>query len=356
MSLHYCIADGYLVDHSEWLPSEPFDYAFVVIAPYIGCNNLRCANCGKQPRGAVGLSAPRGMTAREIYALLADPARAPQLARDAHGHGRLYACECYQTLVFSGRGAQEPLDLITEERSPWTCQGHPPLALPARLDGIDLSPATDWKSLAREVFSGARTPHVDRSLASIPGFWMQRLYGVLDEPMAAPISRAVSELLLDPDESVRRGALFFFRLLWSAPGAERVAEAARDHASLFSGPLWDLMVEVLNARMTDAQGRVSDVLAMEQIRQGALRPPGIGRVIHALAALDEKWVLDRGEQILLANPAEWKSVLYVLRGADPSRVARLAREALDRGWANPEAMRQLAERHFPDPLKQALSG
>jgi hypothetical protein len=193
---HHCLGDGYLAGADLWLPDADFDHHWLWLAPVTGCNRLRCLACGQR--------------------VTAGP-------RDDGVLGRAFECRCRRFEVPSRLGVHEPLDPITEATTPYRCDGHPPLALPARLDGVDLDDGVDWRALARAVFAGELAVPVPDAAAWMPGFWIQRLYHVLDGARAPALGRAVSELVVDAVEPVRLAALRFVEV--ASGRVARTAEA-----------------------------------------------------------------------------------------------------------------------------------
>ncbi len=358
-SVRRCRDDGFLVATDGWLPEAPFDWHWPPLAPRIGCNSLRCSTCGQVVRQAAGYAGPGTLPPAAVYEFLGGgtPTGGDPPPRHPEGRGRLYSCTCYTAHVFSTHGVHEPFDPISEETTPWACAGHPPLGLPAQLDGMALDSHTDWLVLAREVFSGARNPPVDPAVKEVQGFWIARLYNLLEPPATGALAHAVSTMLLDPEPRVRVTAIRFFQLNDDAPGADRLAAAARDHSELFVGvrdpdsatlTLWDWLIEALDWRMR------ADPLALKEVQAGALRPPGIARVIYSLAWQHPDWVLDHGAAILAAAPRDWPSLLNAVKGADLDRVVALACSVLSGGYALPDELTGFAESHLEDPLRERV--
>src|SRR2546430_2216312 len=154
--------------------------------------------------------------------------------------------------------------------TPWHCAGHPPLSLPAVLEGVAVDDNSDWRQLARQSFAGKLGVTLHPSVDRDSGFWIHRLYRLLDERPA--IANAAADLLLDSEPWVRRGAIAFFRLNdGNAAGAERAATGLRDHPELFVEVLVDgdsltlerQLLEVLDYRIIN---KVGDTVALELMR------------------------------------------------------------------------------------------
>ena len=319
--LNQCNAGGYLVSGDEWLPVEPFDFDWVQASPIVGCNRLRCGSCDVEVRSVLGFELPSDLqaTEAEVYALVeaGDGSRFTKSPKS-----RLYACRHFNTVARSFFRAQPENDYAPF--TPWGCAGHPKLSLPAVLEGVALDTQSDWTRLARRSFAGTLGVSLHPSVDREPGFWLQRLYRLLaGQPVAAKIAEAAADAALDGDPRVRLGAIVFFRLGWNAPGAERMAPALRDHPELFvdvlvSGDPITLERQMLDMLSYRIANHVGDTVAIERMRAALSRkfePLGLEQALYSMAEVDQKWLLDHGDQIVAKVPELWPSVRHALEAA-----------------------------------------
>jgi hypothetical protein len=329
--LNVCSAGGWIVSNSEWLPAEPFDYAWPSGGIIVGCNQLKCTVCG------------------EHVDIQSDES------------GRNYRCKCETWHAVYALQATDPLDPISERTLNWRCQGHPLIQPPATVDGIQIDANTNWKELAREIFSGARDLFPHPKTRNLPAFWMNRVRAEMPERDAEAVSLGVSELLTDPDPRVRSCVLGFFDQAHYAPGVERVVDAARDHLDLFldvPDPFGGTLFMLLNAVLVSQMSR--NGLAMQLLKEFALRPPGLGMQIYRLQMKEPAWFVAHAEKILEANPGKWEGVLNAIGNEPSDRLVQLAQTIRGRGFATVEQINAAATQHLSVPkaaaIKAALAG
>jgi hypothetical protein len=325
--LNHCNAGGYCVSANEWLPVEAFDFDWVQLSPIIGCNRLRCGKCGIDVRSMLGFELPPDLqaTEEEVYALV-DAGDSSRFTKSPKC--RIYACRHFSTVARSFFRAQPENDYAPY--TPWGCGGHPGLSLPAVLEGVAIDPHTDWGKLARQSFAGTLGVSLHPSVDREPGFWLMRLYRLLaEQPVAPKIAHAAADAVLDPDPRVRLGAIVFFRLGWNAPGAERMAPALRDHPALFADILVDgdpitLERQLLHMLSYRIANHVSDTVAIELMRAALSRkfePLGLEQSLYSMAEVDQKWLLEHGDQIVAAMPELWDPMQHALTSAGASKGA-----------------------------------
>lgn len=321
--LNRCGGGGSCVSGNEWLPSELFDYDWVQLGPVVGCNRLACQECGVQVRSLLGFDLPENSKADEVYELIGrnDSSRFIESASY-----RIYSCRHYSIVAKSHFPAVQQNDFATW--TPWECAGHPLLSLPALLEGIAIDESTDFGQLARKSFAGELGVLLHPSVDRVRGFWLQRLYRLLDDrPAAAKVARAAADLLLDRDPRVRMGAIAFFNFAWNAPGADRLAPALRDHPELFADIFVDgnpmslerQLLEVLDYRIVNGVG---DTVALELMRAALSRrfkPVGLEQYLFGMAKVDQKWLLEHGDELVAAVPELWQNMQAALVDAGASK-------------------------------------
>lgn len=308
---------------NEWLPIEPFDYDWVQLGPVVGCNRLACHECGVQVRSLLGFDLPENSQADEVYELIGrnDSSRFIESA-----NYRIYSCRHYSIVAKFHFPAVQQNDYATW--TPWECAGHPVLSLPALLEGVAIDEKNDFGQLARKSFAGELGVSLHPSVDRVAGFWLQRLYRLLgDLPASAKTAGAAADQLLDPNPRVRMGAISFFNLGWNAPGADRLAPALRDHPELFADVLVDgnpmtlerQLLEVLDYRIIN---KVGDTVALELMRAALSRrfqPVGLKQYLFGMAEVDQKWLLEHGDELVAAVPELWENMQAALASAGASK-------------------------------------
>ncbi len=333
-----CEGGGALVSDDNWLPTEPFDYDWVFVGPAIGCNHLACGECGVEVRSLLGFDLPPDIEAAEVYELIGknDRSRFVESVKS-----RIYACR-HHAIVATGREflANPPqygeglVNFDYPPSTPWECGCHPALSLPAVLEGVAVDEKTDWGQLARQSFAGKLGVSLHPSIDRFGWFWLQRLYRLLgDLPSAAKIASAAADQLTDPDPRVRLNAIEFFLRESNAPGAERLASALRDHPELFVDVRVDedpttLERYLLQAILPEIANRLGDTVAIELMRaalsrrfEWSLEPWLVG----IAARVDQKWLLEHGDEVVAVVPELWKDMQAALEsaGASKSQIAKL---------------------------------
>jgi hypothetical protein len=338
----FCGEGGLLVGPHEWLPTHPADHRFTERHPRAGCNHLRCLRCDSL-----------------VVSSVSDDAR----------H---YRCRCFShdergLRLLDPRGEADHPDRAL----PWRCAGHPPLGLPAELDGEALSNETLSERVVA-ILAGhvPRRPWpasaLDREGSAA---WLARLYALLgDETGRRDIAREVTAALSAPAVLSRTLALDFFLIHPLAPGAERIAAALDEHPALFVGVTlpwsrkhdlahlaWQVLVERLHH--ANRNGSPLDPLALPLARAHVSSPNASMAVLLRLGHWDRAWVLDRVAAIATANPPLIPSLLDVLAKAEPTAalasLSTLVAWAADNAGARAELSRHA--RRLPEgALRDAL--
>ena len=129
----------------------------------------------------------------------------------ANPGSRLYVCrERYRAEESSEDLNRPEIDPIRGFVSRWRCAGHPSLRVPAVVDGVEVSPKTDFGRLAAEELASPDERLPDGlwlEEVRSPAFWLIRLYRLLEAStaprLAADLSRAVADRLTDESPLVR---------------------------------------------------------------------------------------------------------------------------------------------------------
>ncbi|OLF17668.1 hypothetical protein [Actinophytocola xanthii] len=320
-----CRPQPQLVGADYWLPVEAFEVGWAVA---VGCNNLRCPDCGEAVRSD-------GQPGRTV---------------------RRYWCACQQHLeTWTHWVGGEPEDLYPEKLR-WYCAGHPNLTLPVVLDGVRLDAGTDWGAVAAAAVleEPFHPPGIDLRQA-----WLVRLYHLLSRERAAALSTAITELLYATDPRLVTGALDFFTTERKAPGAERIAAmvtARRDwfaetpHPSTPSVSLLDDAVLVLHTRLL-ATDRAADRPALALAKELALAGVGPYDTAGTLLDHDPKWLWTNASALVQANP-EWADRIAYL--ATQQRASTRPGLLRDLATVAPAAARKAVTERIPEPERQQL--
>ncbi|MBA3459312.1 MAG: hypothetical protein H0T46_05080 [Deltaproteobacteria bacterium] len=202
----------------------------------------------------------------------------------------------------------------------WACAGHPALAVPSELDGVQIS-AERFRDIARVGF--ASPPFVPPESEGL-AIWVSRLYWILPESFRPALGDAVADLLLDPDARVAVRAMRFYREQRMAMGQERLTEIARDHGARLAtitdpdDPRYTLEYQLLSAlvlrgfRHDDAGGLI-DPEAHELLRQAVLAGKNPDDVIYTFARLELEWLVANAVEIVKNGPERVTEIVYLLR-------------------------------------------
>lgn len=296
---HVCRGGGLVVAASEWLPSSHYDYNWFAMGPAIGCSRLGCSRCGlflvsrviaRADLGAI-LAAPPLDRPHRLHAMAEHPSTKSAV--------RVYACSCRVESVEGAHVASEPAyEQGDETEIPWACGGHPALDLPATLDGESLQKEADWPLLVRAHFTDARA--VPDPMREIAGFWIARLYAVLEDYLRPRLAWVVAVMLEDPDPRVRFCALRFFRDHFDVPQAESVGQIVLRRPELFpTAPVFERK-QGLRSMAVEALSWIvpRHASALDALRLLATTPPGIGGVVATLQQYDAAWLAANAPRIV----------------------------------------------------------
>lgn len=205
--LNRCGLGGSLTSAREPLPAAAFEYDHAAL-PRRGCNRLRCPTCGELVRHEDHQRVGTAMAPADAAALYAreSVAGSPMVspARDA----RLYLCRCrawVQSRREDALADPDPDSLPQRMGLAWRCAGHPPLTLPAELDGVTVTVAA-LPRLCAEALGGWSPPGAapaDRSGVA----WAARLHARLaGTEWADAVDSACTRALADASDEVQARA------------------------------------------------------------------------------------------------------------------------------------------------------
>ena len=311
-----CAYDGWIVGGQREVPSDAHEYAWLGRAPVVGCSRLRCSVCGQVVKQRPGFLIPGTLAAfgspewrARVDALYdgGDWAALPFVKREPTY--RLYVCRCgpveesferalSTTSVSGNPDGGDPI--------PWTCQGHPPLTLPAIVDGVAIADDVALAELTRRALGGWTPP--SRAGAQTDR-WPRRLLHHLEGGPAAAVVIGVARAALSDDRCdarVRLGAVELFRSVPDAEADAIVWRLAQDLDAL--------------ARVRDDDGRSLDVAVIESVAKlwaadhlsgetvgafvtrQAMAPGHARAVIPSIARRNIEWLRDNYAGVVRANP------------------------------------------------------
>lgn len=313
-TLNFCEHNGHLISADEDMPEDPSVYAAPDLPRIEGCNHLICTACDKPVRDGAHFFPDKSKgRAKEIYET-ADWHQLPYMVyKDSQvGDVRLYCCQC----AIAWTRLPKPLDDPGEKGIPysWRCGGHPPIALPYRFFGFEVTARTDWRELVVRGFTGWHPPDLTLNPADKePGSWLWTLYERLHQlPEGRMLSEAVSGGLSHEDARVRSLALRFFGTFHHAPGALRVRALAAGDRALYrdiadpypileaSPQLEDSLIWALSKQLGEGRDNTAVLAAL---KAEALRPGRAFATLSQLGEYDPAWLAEHALEIARATPS-----------------------------------------------------
>jgi uncharacterized protein (TIGR02996 family) len=307
--VNFCARSGYLVDGTQVIPTDPTDI-HVEDAPIVGCSHLWCSVCRAAVRDAAGLAfATRDeLTQGQLSALYqtADLASSSLLHRGAPAW-RLYLCRCSRWLETSRHACVDRDPDEADPNVPWRCAGHPPLTLPADVDGTVVTTQQELRELAARGFHDLAPPRVrpaDRERAE----WLARLATRLSPSDAAVVRSAALAALEDAAPRTRGLALRFFRCAPSEQAHARVLDLYDKSPNLFVGVVDEVTTIEVDTTLAHTAWRILGPLlggagrARDRARSEALAGTANRAAYDALAKHDSAWMTSHAEDVARAAP------------------------------------------------------
>jgi hypothetical protein len=214
--MNYCKDGGWLVD-TRPLSDDLSDYDIERL-PLLGCNHIRCRECGAVVR-TIANWRPRNMdlaTQRaflsEMPTLYATPDLTTSPRLDRSNILRFYLCKCTYYTENNWHPLIEPdREWSISVTDKWHCDGHPLIDLPHTFDGVVVT-ADQLVKVVDDALHGWLPPSA-REEDKLHVRWLARLHGRLaGTPYAEVVARAVAERADDHDPAVRELAKKFFEV------------------------------------------------------------------------------------------------------------------------------------------------
>lgn len=303
--MHFCRDGGALVDRDYLVPRLPHEFHLRGLLKPVGCNRLRCAECGAFVDARTGWVPTEDFSPEKVFGRASWGRGALPLIKDPETPYRLYVCRCTAWWATSLAYLDPPDAGPDDERPPWRCDGHPALELPATVDGLELATAAGISLFLGEALSGWAPVGAPEDSNPFPGAWLNRLYAqTVGTPIAAAVSEGVVGALTSDDPLHRAAALHFITRYPLAPGTERLRNIARDDLELFhdvEDPTTELPLEYNLLRTLGLQERAHRVRpegsgprldVIEFLRARVVAVPGLGGAVYpVLAEFDAPWLV-----------------------------------------------------------------
>jgi hypothetical protein len=307
----FCRTAGVVVPASGAVSPHAFDFVYASAPLKWGCNHLRCRRCARAVRDFAGWTPTVDSDDARLLALsqhgdIAAAERDGLVERDKTA--RLYVCGCQSWAIVVTLALDEPPDDLTPI-PPWGCAGHPRFALPARLDGVDLSATSDWDSIARRALSG-ELARDEAGAAPWGTEWLSRVRALLEpDPVVDRLAAAALACATDDDERTATAALLFFSSNPALPEVDQLIAIYQQDRARFDGRVnpgaagraltWWLQQAIAQRLLAGAASTVT----LDFARASALAPGAkCGFLLHALEQKDAAWVSANLPALRAASP------------------------------------------------------
>jgi len=331
---HYCRFGGALVSGRIPLSVDSSEYDPLTVAPVIGCNRLRCTQCGcivKIGRGFFCENGEEDSRALELFET-EDWSKLPFLTK-IH-FSRLYACRCRAWNSISTQFLADPERDYTDPFIPWSCSGHPRAGLPFLVDGFSVETGCDFECLVAKVIGEDWTPpEAQLTFQEMPAQWLIRLYSrLLGLPEADQLSLAISEHASNGDEWCRGAGFYFFESYPRAEGYWKFVEVLQNTEPRLSRmsarvkdrerrPFRRTGYDLLVARLSSCGSEIDDVdrRTLDLVRICLL---DLGKTVvlpehfQAIARMDGEWLAYHTVDVVRQRPRLWQPILDAFRSLD----------------------------------------
>lgn len=164
MARNRCVPDAWVIGAKNSVPTDPTEFDWFERRPPLGCSHMICLRCKAEVRSRAGLlldldGEHPDWAAKYLAQLQSTEDWSTIRGIKPHPKSRLYACNCFYHSEFSLSRTFNPESFDEHgepsRNLPWTCAGHPSLALPTQVDGRNISNA---KELGEAVVAAAIDP------------------------------------------------------------------------------------------------------------------------------------------------------------------------------------------------------
>ena len=320
---HDCQCGGYLVSKADFLPKHPAEYNAGFIGQFVGCNHLRCNQCGHDVHEFTGWA----ITDRRevVFTELLRPELWSQLhwmTEAADANTRTYFCKCGQWAV-EGLVQLDPLDPISFEHGfpfHWRCAGHPLITADDVIGGIVFSEILKNSDAALPLLLGELTLDDSPQIPAFPGVDVRRIYALIaGTGNEENFSRSVAGHLLHPSPQVRRQVIEFFHHFPQTAGADALVHAIIDQPELFTD-VHDVAGKkaTLSEHLWVAVERAVSVgqggAALQYLRNRLLAGTDRYQTFVSVAMHDWDWIEQNCSEVLQASPALVGYYLVQIKG------------------------------------------
>lgn len=298
--LNLCAGGGSLVGTRWPVPEDdPGDFQVDGLGFVVGCTRLRCPECGERVRSKAGFW-PDVAAAGRYGELFQTPdwSTLDYLVHTPDSrNARLYTCRCGFQTEWERKVLGDPEgDRVGSPALPWRCEGHPPLTLPATLDGVPLK--GDLQIVLKQGLLSTGPAGAPPTVLEVPAGWVSRLYHrVSGLPLQEEISLRIAAMVSTPDPRLRAAIVRFFLGTPTAAGLDLVFNDARKVRERYIGVRdpWgrggrDLegTLGLVAARRLDVDPTDAPTLAFA--RSELLRSGAEGPLYERMRELDPAWV------------------------------------------------------------------
>lgn len=223
---------------------------------------------------------------------------------------------------------------------------------PIIINGVEVGPSTDVRSLLRSEFRGGSTLAGRYDEGPEPGI-RSLIDAAQGTPLEGRLMKALWSLLTDDDQKVRSGAVSMvlhyaerfdpselLTLLETNPGLYKDLPANQD-------PELDLDWTLLRAV---AASPTKDPRVIERLRE-AVKDPAKGIwVLAGVASHDPDWVIKHAQEVVRDEPARARIVLYRLK--EPEQRERLIRAVPRESPRLRQTMAAAVAENVKDPVEK----